>query len=192
MGGVFLGAQYNPNVAFQFTYDYRGGYSLFNNNNLGYNWSDVVSEAYSEYYSAQSIKFQSFLFDMILNPEVNWGGFVPYVKAGIGLSINSIGALHNFGYYNGSSYKTFLDGATITSFAWDADIGANYYFNDKFSVGLGYRFVDVGRLTTSNAFIETTSNSFFNNKTRTITPLQTSNVFLNEVVSSIAYHTDYI
>jgi opacity protein-like surface antigen len=113
------------------------------------------------------------------------GGFVPYVKAGIGLSINSIGALHNFGYYNGGNYQTYLSGATTTSFAWDAGIGTNYYFNDKLSVGLGYCFVDVGRLTTSNAF-------FLNKSPLTIQPLQTSHVFLNEVVASVTYHFDYI
>lgn len=193
LGGVFLGYQFNPNVAFQFTYDYRGGYSLFVNNNLGFTQTDTILNSYQEYYSAQGIKFQSFLYDMILSPEVDWGGFVPYVKAGIGFSINTIGTLQNFGYYNNAGYRTYLNGETSTSFAWDAGVGVNYFFNDKLSIGLGYRFVDVGRLTSSNTFYEGTSNAYFQSRSPlTISPLQASNVFLNEVVASITYHFDYM
>lgn len=191
LGGLFIGYRYNTNVAFQFTYDYRGGYSLFDNNNLGYN--SIDESTYQEYYSAQGIQFQSFIYDMILSPEVNWGGLVPYVKAGIGFSINRMGNLHNFGYYNNAEYKVYLNGETTTAFAWDAGIGTNYFFNDKVSVGLGYRFIDVGRLTTSNSFYEGLANPYFaTNAPQTISPLQTSNVFLNEVVASVSYHFDYI
>lgn len=167
----------------QFSYVYRGGYDW----NLSATEDDFANSpnVYDRYY-ATGIQIQTFLFDLILKPSVNWGGFVPYVKGGIGAAYNKIGAVKNVDVaFAGRpvSFNTRLDGASTTSFAWDAGVGANYYFNQKFSVGLGYRFVDVGKLQTSDIY-----HNLATGLTSTVSPFVAEHVFLNEVTISAAYH----
>ncbi|KTC88700.1 porin family protein [Fluoribacter dumoffii] len=187
-GGAFIGYQYNPNVAVQFTWDYRSGYDYFLHASYGVVPTDP-NLYLEDQFSADDINIQTFLFDLILKPTVNWGGFVPYVKGGIGFAYNQIGTLRNvqhtfFG--NPVTYDMRISGDSVTSFAWDAGVGADYFFNNKFSIGLGYRFVDAGTLNTDKTYYDAV-----NGTSGLITPFATKHVFLNEFVASVAYHFDF-
>lgn len=188
IGGVFVGYQHNANLALQFTYDYRGGYSLYKNLK---SWNNLAQAEEYYYIKANGISFQSFLFDLILSPDVSWGGFVPYVKGGIGLSLNAIGTRHGPSRgLLGNANDTHIFGTSTTSFSWDVGIGANYCLTDKLSIGLGYRFVDVGGLTTSDRFSYESTQG--NNQSGLIAPWTASNVFLNELLASVTYHFDWV
>ncbi|KTD72930.1 outer membrane protein [Legionella tucsonensis] len=187
-GGAFVGYQYNPNVAVQFTWDYRSGYDYFLHSNYGINPADP-NFYLEDHFEADDIDVQTFLFDLILKPTVNWGGFVPYVKGGIGFAYNQIGTLRNVQHTFGGNPITFdtrIPGDSVTSFAWDAGVGADYFFNEKISIGLGYRFVDAGTLRTENSFFDAVSGD-----AGLITPFETKHLFLNEIVASVAYHFDF-
>ncbi|WP_131780950.1 outer membrane protein [Legionella gresilensis] len=188
-GGLFAGYTFNPNLAFQFTWDYRSGYNYDLHAAYGL---DVENPNYflQDRYEARGIKIQTFLFDMILKPAVNWGGFVPYVKGGVGVAYNKIKTLRNVEIpFNGTelSYDTFIHGDSETSFAWDAGVGADYFFTNNLSIGLGYRFVDAGELRTKRIANDAVTGSVF-----TINPFKAKHFLLNEVMASIAYHFDYV
>ncbi|ASQ45176.1 outer membrane protein [Legionella clemsonensis] len=187
-GGLFVGYQYNPNIAFQFTWDYRSGYDYYLHASYGVDATDPNYYLEDRYETLGDINIQTFLFDLFLRPAVNWGGFVPYVKGGIGLAYDEMSTLRNVQHtFSGNpiTYDTRIPGDSVTSFAWDAGVGADYFFNDKLSIGLGYRFVDAGKLRTRNVFYDVVSSD-----AATITPFETNHLFLNEFVASIAYHFD--
>lgn len=85
------------------------------------------------------------------------------------------------------SFNSFLDGKSVTNFAWDAGAGADYFFSPQFSVGLGYRLVGVGKLETGSHFIDMVSGL-----NSTASPFKASHVYLNEVAISAAWHFDHI
>ncbi|STX55622.1 Adhesin/invasin protein PagN [Legionella beliardensis] len=187
-GGLFAGYAYNPNLAFQFTWDYRSGYNYDLQAAYGIDAEDP-NYFIQDRYEAQGIKIQTFLFDMILKPTVNWGGFVPYVKGGVGVAYNKIKNLRNVEItFNNTeqNFDLFIPGESETSFAWDAGVGANYFFTDSLSIGLGYRFVDAGELRTKRV-----SSNIITGSVNTITPFKAKHFLLNEVMASIAYHFDY-
>lgn len=132
---------------------------------------------------------------MVLRPSVEWGGFVPYVKGGIGVASNRIKGLQNIDIparrNDLNSYNTLTDARTTTNFAWDAGVGADYFFNEKFSVGLGYRLVDVGALKSNSDFFDPTIVPKPNVLPFTLIPFKTRHLFLNEVTISAAYHFDF-
>lgn len=187
-GGVFIGYNWRPGLAFQFSYDYRNGYD----------WTILAAEDSSLYspdvydrFTTSSIKIQTFLFDVILKPTVEWGGFVPYVKGGIGIASNKIKRLQNIDQptrHNNHelTFNIVTAGKTATSFAWDAGVGVDYFVNDKISVALGYRLVDAGALKTGTTYYESVASV----KGR-ITPFETRHVFLNEVSIAATYHFDF-
>lgn len=192
-GGVFLGYEWNPNVAFAFDYSYRGNY----------NWSIltventlVVDPNLAPYpdvydrYKAGPIRIQTFLFDMLLKPAVNWGGLMPYIKGGIGLSINNISYLQNIDVpysTNQLSFNNTQSGKSTNNFAWDVGLGADYYLTQKLSVGLAYRFVDTGKLQTGYS-----TSGLGASDGDTITPFIANHVYLNELSVSAAYHFDFM
>lgn len=183
-GGLFLGYNYNPNLAVQFTWDYRRGYDY----NLHTSYGGDFGRDYLEdrFETRGNINVQTFLFDLVLKPSLNWGGFVPYVKGGIGLSYNEMGTFRNVDLATPPTFDTNVSGATRTSFAWDAGVGADYMINHNTSIGLGYRFVDAGQLQTSSRW----SDPLLGEAGSRI-PFGTKHLYLNEVVASIAYHFDY-
>lgn len=146
-GGAFIGYQYNPNVAVQFTWDYRSGYDYF----LHASYAVIPTDPnfyLEDHFEADDIDVQTFLFDLILKPTVNWGGFVPYVKGGIGFAYNQMGNLRNVQHtFSGNTitYDTRIHGDSATSFAWDAGVGADYFFNEKSALGLAIALLMQGR-----------------------------------------------
>ncbi|WP_058535389.1 outer membrane protein [Legionella saoudiensis] len=181
--GAFVGYDWNQNVSLQFGYAYRSGYSWRIDGNSGADFSNDPFETYE----ARGIKIQTYLVDLILKPTVDWGGFVPFVKGGIGVSSNKIGSFADFDvptYVNPvQSFNTVVDGHTSTNFAWDAGLGADYFFNKNFSLGFSYRFVGAGPLQTGTHYRDTVLND-----SGTVQPVRSKNINLNEFSASITYH----
>ncbi|KTD16572.1 outer membrane protein [Legionella jordanis] len=185
LGGAFLGYQWNPNVSFQFSYDYRKGYDW----NIPAAEEPSITDTIYDRYEGGDITIQTFLFDLILKPNVDWGGFIPYIKGGIGAAHNKITGIQNIGipiFGAPLTVNLLVDGNSSTNFAWDAGVGANYTF-DHFGVGLGYRFVDAGKLKTSS----TVTDAITGLRT-TISPLEAKHIFLHELTASIFYSFDFI
>lgn len=186
-GGAFLGYQYNPNVAIQFTYDYRTGYDY--TFVAQYGLDPDLNYLEDSFETLGNINVQTFLFDLYLKPTVNWGGFVPYVKGGIGIGYNEMPVLRDVDFPMSGiapTFDTLYRTNTVTSFAWDAGVGADYYFTDQISFGMSYRFVDAGKLSTS-----TIADDAITGITASYSPFTTNHLFLNEFVASVAYHFDY-
>jgi opacity protein-like surface antigen len=175
--GGFVGYQVDSNVGFSLNYDYRGNYK----------WEILSSlpnfGVQNEIYHTEHISIQTLLANIILTPDVNWGGFKPYVNAGIGLAVNSLGTIQNVEILNNPSFNIYVPGKRTTNFSWDAGVGADYAFTPMFHLNFGYRFVGAGKLKSSNTFINTVSN--FNS---TITPFKANNIFLNEFVAGLSVH----
>lgn len=185
LGGVFVGYKWNQNVAVQFDYSYRGNY----------NWNTLVTEADSVFapsiyyrFKAGNIQIQTFLIDLSLKPSVNWGGLVPYIKMGIGASYNKNNGLLVINIPvggNALSENSLVTGKYNTNVAWNAGLGADYYFNNQFSISFGYRFVDAGKLSTGSNFVNALTGL-----ASTVSPFEAQHIYLNEVLFTATYHFD--
>jgi opacity protein-like surface antigen len=69
---------------------------------------------------------------------------VPYIVAGIGLGCNRAGA------FRGSD-ELMARGRCQENFVWNVGAGAQFNFNKNYSVGLDYRYVDLGSIHTRDA-----------------------------------------
>ncbi|MFS8043423.1 outer membrane protein [Xanthobacter sp. AM33] len=65
---------------------------------------------------------------------VTVAGFTPYLSAGVGFAINSLGA----------GPAAFGPGGNDWQFAWSAGAGLSYALSSEISFDLGYRYVDLG------------------------------------------------
>lgn len=182
MEGAKLGFHINPNVAVDVAYNHRGNFS-----------SDRVFPITRRLSVGEEIIFRdisanSYFADLTLNPTVCWGGFTPYVSAGIGLSRNKIGSLQDRELFTSSLPQNFdilVPGKSVNSFAWQAGIGVDYApCNSRLHLNLGYRFVDIGKLETENRFTDQVRAPF---ESQTIQPFVASHVGFNEVYGGLTY-----
>lgn len=175
MVGAFLGYQVNDNMDLSLNYDYRGGYQ----------WEILSSlpnfGVPSEIFQVKNISIQTLLLNVILKPSVNWGGFVPYVNAGLGLAFNKLGTLQNTDIATVHTYNTLLQGRSTTNFAWDAGVGADYRFWKKMHLAFGYRFVSTGALQSTKNFVDTVPGV-----SSTINPFKARSVLLNEFYTALS------
>lgn len=98
-----------------------------------------------------------------------WGGFTPYIGAGIGAANVRIS---NFTDYNTNGVVAAAPAGTRTNFAWALHGGFAYQMSDNLLLDMGYRYVNLGkgqtggpprRVTPSNEEPFTTSPWVFNN-----------------------------
>jgi opacity protein-like surface antigen len=73
-----------------------------------------------------------------------FGGFQPYVDAGIGFAVNHVGTTHAslFGA------TATLSDETHTSFAWGAGAGVAYAIQPNILLDLAYKYLDLGEVRT--------------------------------------------
>lgn len=148
--GFKIGYQINPIISCDMSYDYRGQFSSLR----GYEPNLIASSSFSlgDIFSFNNITIQTVLFNINLSPDLDWGGFVPYISAGAGFASNKIGCLKNYNLNQGEDYPLLYDvtlrGRRINCFSWQAGIGAYYAFHNQWRFGMGYRFLDVGKLST--------------------------------------------
>jgi len=183
--GGFVGYNVNSSISFDLTYDYRGDYQYIQSDSIRTVGGFAGSSG--EQYNIPTITIQTVIFGMNLTPAESWGGFKPYVAAGIGFAVNKLGTMQdqdlsnsNTGYI--SQYNVMVSGHTQTSFAWKAGVGATYAYNDNFHFNLGYRLTNVGTIKTGTSTQETLSGT-----SSTQTAFSATNVLLNEVSFGLAY-----
>lgn len=187
MEGVKLGYHLNQNVAVDLAYNHRGNFS----SDREYSLSNPVlypTPTIGEEFKFRDIQSNSLMFDLTLNPTVNWCGFTPYVSAGIGVARNEIGSLENRQLFtaSGSRPQTFdlqVPGATVSSFAWQAGVGVDYAITCPLHINLGYRYVDLGKFETADSVVDRISGS-----SGSIQPFEANHVGFNEVYAGLTYN----
>jgi len=190
--GGYVGLRFNPNVSADLGYDFRGQYHWDRISTLDGTLGVNPARQVGERYIAHNIRIQTLLLAVNLNPDVNWGGFIPYVTAGVGAAWNRIGSFENTDIATPSrviptTFDILVSGKTTTNFAWKVGVGVDYacirwpqlHFN------IAYRFVDVGILQTGTALFET-----FSRIRSTINPFKARHVQFNELFVGASYHFD--
>lgn len=74
----------------------------------------------------------------------NTSAFTPYVSAGLGMSHNKLKYTERF--VTGLVTKA---NDSKNDFAWNVGLGLNYTINNNFDVDLGYRYVDLGKVSST-------------------------------------------
>ena len=85
-----------------------------------------------------------------------WRGVTPYVGAGIGAAFHTFGGISDLGI--GQGYST---DRSQTNFAWAVMGGLAFNVTPNLKIDLGYRYVDMGRLTSNPIACTQLSGCFF-------------------------------
>ena len=179
MLGGYIGYNVNENLSFNINYDYRSGFD----------WQVPVSYgtpgSAGVIFFTNNIKIQTAFVNFILNPSVNWGGLMPYVNGGVGFAVNDVGVIHDFVLDNSSNGVNY-NGKSVTNFAWNAGLGVDYAITKKLHYTLGYRLVNAGPIESADTF------SFKGNPNVSgrMTPFKSSQILLNEVITSFKWQYD--
>lgn len=182
--GGKIGYQVNPVVSFDMTYNYLGEFSSLR----GYAPNIISSDSFllGDIYSFKKISIQTVLFNINLSPDINWGGFVPYISGGAGCASNKIGCMKNYNQVRLPEYPPRYDitlyGKRVTCFSWQVGVGAYYVFHNHWRFGMAYRFLDVGKLTAGNYYTESVSKGSGTTKT-----FVARHPTFNELVLSFTY-----
>jgi len=73
----------------------------------------------------------------------NYGGFTPYIGAGIGASYNKLSQV----YFTGNpNLVNRIAGNSDLSFAWSVMAGVGYQLSERAVLDVGYRFIDLGSI----------------------------------------------
>ena len=72
----------------------------------------------------------------------NFGGFVPYLGAGVGAAYHQVGDV----YFTGNPLLVNrIKGANDLAFAWSLMAGVGYQVSDRAILDFGYRYMDLGK-----------------------------------------------
>lgn len=74
----------------------------------------------------------------------NFGGFVPYVGAGIGAAYHQ---LDNIYFTQNPNLTNQIHGNNDLAFAWSLMAGVGYQISDRAIIDVGYRYIDMGSIT---------------------------------------------
>lgn len=78
----------------------------------------------------------------------NFGGFVPYVGAGIGAAYHQLDNV----YFTGNPNLTEqIHGNNDLAFAWSLMAGVGYQLSDRAIIDVGYRYIDMGSITSQRS-----------------------------------------
>jgi opacity protein-like surface antigen len=78
----------------------------------------------------------------------NFGGFVPYVGAGIGAAYHRLDDV----YFTGNPNLTNrIHGNNDLSFAWSLMAGVGYQISDRAIIDVGYRYIDLGKISSQRS-----------------------------------------
>lgn len=178
--GAYLGYAFSPNMSVALSYDWMGNYDYSKYFPLSKNANNEIAEVFTD----NGISFQPILATLRLNPSESWQGITPFVEVGAGVSINNSGDLVNYDvltHQSGHDFYGTLTGKTMTSFAWKVGAGLDYMFHPQWHLIAGYRYIDVGRVETTDIL---TAQGLGQG---TIQPFSADNVGINQVYLSLAY-----
>lgn len=94
----------------------------------------------------------STLFVNIYYDFKNHTKFTPYIGAGLGIAF--VGLAGN-GYGLGDDEGFTFSKSSNNNFAWNIGLGVAYAFNDRISLDLGYRYSQLGDVTSTISFPDT-------------------------------------
>lgn len=78
----------------------------------------------------------------------NFGGFVPYVGAGIGAAYHQLDNI----YFTGNPALTNqIHGNNDLAFAWSLMAGVGYQISDRAIIDVGYRYIDMGSISSQRS-----------------------------------------
>ncbi len=78
----------------------------------------------------------------------NWGGFVPYVGAGVGAAYHQ---LDNISFTQNPFLTSQIHGNNDLAFAWSLMAGVGYQISDRAILDLGYRYIDMGSISSQRS-----------------------------------------
>lgn len=78
----------------------------------------------------------------------NWGGFVPYVGAGVGAAYHQ---LDNIYFTENPNLTNQIHGNNDLAFAWSLMAGVGYQISDRAIIDVGYRYMDMGSITSQRS-----------------------------------------
>ena len=137
-----IGFIYSPNVRFDFNLTYIPQWNI----NKYYTTSDTGQAAsYNTNLNSLVTTFNAY-YDIT---QLSSQGLTPYVMAGIGMSNNQV---NNVDVYIGQEKASTLYGSNKYNFAWNLGAGANYQVSERISVGMGYKFSSLGKVSTSGGY----------------------------------------
>lgn len=86
-----------------------------------------------------------------------WYGFTPFVGAGVGVAFNQFNNLIDYGTGpdNFGGFGTATN-ANMTNFAWAAMAGIDYWISPNWRFEVGYRYLDMGRVTSNGIVCQPT------------------------------------
>lgn len=180
--GAKIGYFFNPQLALDLSYDYRGNFKWHRAASLP--TGDWTTEAMD--YGTDNIHSNDILLNARFFPKVNWGNLKPFIGAGAGIAMNYVDTVveKTLSSGNPKPERDELSTKTTTSFAWQVGAGFDYAFTDNVNLTLGYRFVDLGKLESGGHIAYSTDPEQFGGG---VTPLKENNVFLNEAYLSLNY-----
>jgi opacity protein-like surface antigen len=83
-------------------------------------------------------------------------GFVPYVGAGIGIAHHSLGDVtFDFAGFPATNRFETIGGSSATNFAWSLMAGVAYQISNRAVLDLGYRYIDMGSVSTRGNICDT-------------------------------------
>ncbi|MDX2287775.1 MAG: outer membrane beta-barrel protein [Hyphomicrobiaceae bacterium] len=74
----------------------------------------------------------------------NYGGFVPYVGAGVGVAYNIV---DDVSFTQNPNLVNVIEGDKTLAFAWSVMAGVGYQISDRAILDFGYRYIDLGDAT---------------------------------------------
>ena len=78
-----------------------------------------------------------------------WYGVTPFIGGGVGAAFHNFGGLTDYGFGVANGGIGVARDLDTTNFAWAAMAGFAFNVTPNFKVELGYRYVDMGRITSN-------------------------------------------
>ena len=113
--------------------------------------------------------------------KLNFGNFNPYIGMGLGIGINKEGIVTGTATGYTLSHDFYVNGSTKISFAWQIMLGTQYRLTHDFSLDVGYKYINAGKIQSGT--IETDSVSNYLN----LTNPQNSNIYISQIYAGIKY-----
>lgn len=79
----------------------------------------------------------------------NWGGFIPYIGAGVGIANHKVNGLYDHSAQPAGGFGLAAD-VSKSNLAWALMAGVGFDVTRNLKLELGYRYLDMGEVTTNS------------------------------------------
>lgn len=165
---------------------------------LGYDWQNTSLRSEIQYnkYGSQEfiddmlfngvgaerttvkVKQEALMFNLLYDFKITSSNFVPYVGGGVGISKFKVSATQVDNPPQVGRLANFAENSD-TNFAWNLVVGANYNLTTTTTIGLGYRYTDLGKVATDDNCVS--SNAHICDQNETHSAKLDSNLFFVKV-----------